>query len=130
MEEKGQGFLSSLAVESGLPNTISVYQNDLRQFLAQRGTARVPVSQWDQIDRPLFSKYILNLRGRTYRKATLARKVAALKSFFNFLAEEGIISRDPTEELDSAKPSRRAEGVSSRGGNHGWAGSVTARGVS
>ena len=111
MEEKVQGFLSSLAVERGLsPNTISAYQNDLRQFLeflAQRGTARIPVRQWGQVDRPLLSEYILNLRDRTYRTATLARKVAALKSFFNFLAEEGIISRDPTEELDSVKTERR-----------------------
>ncbi|MDP2728383.1 MAG: site-specific tyrosine recombinase, partial [Dehalococcoidia bacterium] len=43
------------------------------------------------------------LKERQYAPATLARKVAAVKSFFRFLSAEGILDRDPTEEIDSPK---------------------------
>lgn len=40
---------------------------------------------------------------REYASATVARKVAATKSFFHFLLERGIVQDDPTVNLDSPK---------------------------
>jgi integrase/recombinase XerD len=111
MEQNIQSFLSSLTAERGFsPNTVAAYRNDLRQFLdflAQRDTGQPPVFQWGLVDRPLLSEYILFLRDKRYKSTTLARKVASLKSLFNFLVEEGAISQDPTDDLDSIKTERR-----------------------
>ena len=41
------------------------------------------------------------MRDREYKDATVARKVAAVKSFFGFLAAEGIVENDPTEQMKS-----------------------------
>jgi integrase/recombinase XerD len=46
------------------------------------------------------------MRERDYAATTIARKVAALKSFFAFLSQEGHIQEDPTEELASPKVGR------------------------
>ena len=45
--------------------------------------------------------FLEDMRARSYKDATVARKVAAVKSFFGFLANEGQISSDPTEHLKS-----------------------------
>src|SRR5918996_2988807 len=41
-----------------------------------------------------------------YRDTTTARKVAAIKSFFSFLALNGVVSEDPTELLGSPRVGR------------------------
>jgi integrase/recombinase XerD len=45
--------------------------------------------------------FLEDLRARAYKDATVARKVAAVKSFFGFLAAEGQVDHDPTELLKS-----------------------------
>ena len=47
--------------------------------------------------------YILYLKSQSYAEATVARKVAAVKSFFGFLQAEGQIKTNPTEQLASPK---------------------------
>ena len=55
----------------------------------------------------LLNEYIENLRDRKgYRDTTTARKVAAIRSFFGFLAENGAITEDPTESLGSPRVGR------------------------
>jgi len=45
--------------------------------------------------------YLLDLKERGYVATTIARKVAATRSFFSFLVAEGIIRTDPTENMSS-----------------------------
>jgi integrase/recombinase XerD len=47
--------------------------------------------------------YILHLKSQSYAEATVARKVAAVKSFFSFLQAEGKLKANPTEQLASPK---------------------------
>jgi len=102
-------FLEFLAVEKGASgNTIAAYRNDLGQmeeFLAksakQNGNgASVP---WLAINQGQVFDYILHLKGQSYAEATVARKVAAVKSFFSFLQAEGKVKVNPTETLASPK---------------------------
>ena len=60
-----------------------------------------------RVDLDLLNDYIADLRGRKgYRDTTTARKVAAIKSFFTFLAQNGIIEEPPTESLGSPRVGR------------------------
>ena len=45
--------------------------------------------------------YMLNLKERGYVATTIARKVAASRSFFGFMVAEGHIKTDPTENMSS-----------------------------
>jgi integrase/recombinase XerD len=95
-------FLNFLAVEKNASNnTIAAYKNDLAQFesfLAKSGRA---VPSWTAVHGDSVIDYVADLRARSYKDATVARKVAAVKSFFGFLTAEGLVDGDPTENLKS-----------------------------
>ena len=98
-------FLEFLSVEKGASgNTIAAYRNDLGQieeFLAAKKNGSG--IKWQNISQDEVLEYILFLKSQSYAEATVARKVAAVKSFFGFLQAEGQIKTNPTEQLASPK---------------------------
>ena len=58
-------------------------------------------ASWTNFSRQNMLSYLLDLKERGYVSTTIARKVAAARSFFNFLVSEGIIKNDPTENISS-----------------------------
>jgi integrase/recombinase XerD len=117
MQEKIQDFLNFLDSEKGYAdNTIAAYRNDLTQFLryleGQNEDSRQ--STWAEIDKDTIIKYILNLKEREYTSSTVARKVAAIKSFFHYLMADGVVKDDPTATLDSPKVKKRLPKAISR----------------
>jgi integrase/recombinase XerD len=103
MLEPIESFLHFLAVEKGYSeNTISAYRNDLTGLaeFAQKD-ASSPSSSWSSFTRQNMLSYMLNLKERGYVPTTVARKVAAARSFFGFLVAEGTIKNNPTENMSS-----------------------------
>ncbi len=98
-------FLSFMSVEKGASgNTISAYRNDLHQFESFLTSSRNGHTRdWDKIDNSVLLAYVRGLRERSYAEATVARKVAAVKSFFQFLHAEGRIPRNPTDDMASPR---------------------------
>lgn len=127
MKDAVDSFLNHLVVEKGFSrNTLEAYRNDLNQFMEfaqgrphdyrdgempsdsrtlEAGWPRL--REWGQVDLSLLTEYVSNLRAKkSYRDTTTARKVAALKSFFNFLVQEEAVEQDPTEFLSSPRVGR------------------------
>ena len=106
MREDIETFLDYLSVEKGYsPNTISAYHNDLYQlsnFVEEKSQSKL-ASRSSEVDRQVLLSYILDLKQRDYAPTTLARKIAAVKSFFSFLVSEGKLESDPTENLASPR---------------------------
>jgi len=99
-------FLEYISEEKGYSqNTLAAYQNDLSQFasyLADRAGG------WETADQAVILGYIMMMKGeREYASSTVARKVAAIKSFFHYLLERGKLQDDPTATLDSPKVRKR-----------------------
>lgn len=110
IEVKVQEFLDYLLVEKGYSNnTIVAYRNDLVQLVGylvqERQMEEAP--DWRKIDRDIIIGYILHLREREYASSTVARKIAALKSFFHYLFQTGFLADDPTATLDSPRVKKR-----------------------
>ena len=110
MERDVHQFLSFMSVEKGAAaNTISAYRNDLQQFgsylhgVRPNGNSTAP---WVSVNADLLQDYIREMRTKEYAAATVARKVAAVKSFFNYLTAEGVVDSDPTETLSSPRVGR------------------------
>ncbi|MBE0415458.1 MAG: site-specific tyrosine recombinase XerD [Dehalococcoidia bacterium] len=107
MRQEIQSFLDHLFIEKGFsPNTIDAYRNDLDQlatFIEELAMVQGYDPQWSTVDRNFLISYILNLKERNYAPATVARKVAAIKSFFEFMVGEGDLQKNPTENLSSPK---------------------------
>jgi integrase/recombinase XerD len=110
MSEHIESFLKYLMVEKGFSqNTEEAYRNDLSQleiFMTDETSKRSQMPSWENFGRQDMLTYMLSLKERKYASTTLARKVAAAKSFFKFLTEEHIVQVNPTENIASLKVGR------------------------
>lgn len=104
MRERVDRYLSYLGDEEGYSqNTVAAYRNDLSQFISWlQGPGRAKRS-WREVGEPEVTQYLFYLRGREYAASTVARKMAALKSFFGHLAERGEIDVDPAAEINTPR---------------------------
>ncbi|MCG3211147.1 MAG: Tyrosine recombinase XerD [Anaerolineae bacterium] len=110
MKDNIQDFLRFLEVDKKYAeNTIAAYQNDLTQFRQniRQSQDGEEIEDWNDISRNDINEYIEYLKNSGYTSSTVARKVAAIKSFFHFLLAEGELKDDPTFTLDSPKVKKR-----------------------
>jgi integrase/recombinase XerD len=128
MHQDVERFLQVLEAERGFSvNTIFAYRNDLMQFLTFLGGGTADeggrgssddggigmvgatslmfpqVQSWDQLTDNDLTNYLLYLRSRKYASSTVARKMAAIKSFFNFLIGEGLLRGDPGARMTAPR---------------------------
>ena len=105
MDEQVELFLQHLAEERGLSvNTTAAYRTDLEQFgtfVRERGLV-----DWTTVRHDDLLAFLLFLRERRYANSTVARRTAAVKSFYAYLSSEGLVPGDPTEQIDSPKVDR------------------------
>lgn len=105
MQEQVEQFLGHMASERGMSaNTTAAYRTDLDQlcvFLREQG-----LSAWPDVTHDHVLGFMIFLRERRYANSTVARRTAAVKSFFGYLAGEGAIAGDPTDQIDSPKVDR------------------------
>jgi integrase/recombinase XerD len=110
MREYIDSFLNYVMVEKGFSkNTEEAYRNDLCQlenFITEEASKRGESPSWDHFSRQGMLNYMLNLKEKKYASTTLARKIAAAKSFFKFLTEEHKVPQNPTENIASLKVGR------------------------
>jgi integrase/recombinase XerD len=103
-------FLTYLKVEKGFSeNTVAAYRNDLSQladFARTEAARKGEQASWADFDRQRILSYLLQLQEKRYAETTRARKIAAARSFFKFLVSEGIVKKDPTENMESLNVGR------------------------
>ena len=109
MQNSIDGFLDYMTVERGIsPNTHAAYKSDLGQLVQYLTTNHFNGgdSDWQHVSEDMMSQYLLHLHVLEYSDTTRARKVASSKSLFGFLLDEGVIARDPTENISSPRIGR------------------------
>ncbi|HEX2061115.1 MAG TPA: tyrosine-type recombinase/integrase [Thermoanaerobaculia bacterium] len=79
--------------------TLRAYQSDLAQFQLHMNDAQASLVTSDDLE-----MYLDKLGGGPYRDTSIRRKVAALKVFFRFLEEQGIVPESPARKLKIKKP--------------------------
>ena len=108
MEDAIRAFVTFLEVERGASReTIRGYRSDLRQFLSYAGTLRpaaAPALTPQEVDPLTIRGYLAWLDRKKEKKASLARKLAALRSFFRFMTREGLAGQNPAAEVRTPKP--------------------------
>lgn len=94
-------FLEYLTVELGLSaNTRSAYERDLR--LLQKWLNFADANDLAGVSRAQLLRYLAALKKDGRKPATIARKLAAIKAFYRFLAAERYIKNDPAEVVEAA----------------------------
>jgi integrase/recombinase XerC len=71
------------------PNTIKAYRQDIEQFLNYFREKNLP------FEKKYIRDFISTIFIRTRNKTTIARKIYALRSYFTYLNEIGIIEKNP-----------------------------------
>ena len=95
-------FMDYLALERGAsPHTRSAYTRDLASFAEWLGARRI--HSWNAVNRRHVLDYLLDQREVGMKTTSLARRLAAIKSFFRYLAQEGLLASDPTSSMDGPK---------------------------
>ena len=104
MDDRIDVFLHYLSAERGASkNTIDAYRNDLNgfnEFTTAHCNGYSPISS---LDRAMIVNYIAWLNDKQYARATVARKVAAVKSFCGFLLDHGDLTVNPTASISSPR---------------------------
>jgi integrase/recombinase XerD len=85
-------------------NTCSAYATDLRQLLKFLQAQKV--SSWPMVASDHLVMYLRYLHKQQYAPTSVARKLAAMKSFFHWLFEEGRTENDPTAALSAPRVDR------------------------
>jgi len=110
MKDYIDNFLKYLVVEKGFSkNTEEAYRNDLYQlvnYVTEEAAKKGEVGAWENFTRQDMMGYMLNLKEKKYASTTLARKVAAAKSFFKYMTEENKVQQNPTDNIASLRVGR------------------------
>jgi integrase/recombinase XerD len=99
-----------LKVERGLaPNSLAAYRRDLRRYTAylrRRGVT----GDVAHVDESVVAGYVDELQQartddglRRYKESSIARALAAVRSFHRFCVEEGLLRSDPSEEVGAPR---------------------------
>lgn len=86
-------------------HTVVAYRRDLRQFA--RFCVDVAVTELGDVDRLVMRRYVQHLAGGGAARSTLQRKVSALRGFFVYLVDEGVVGVNPTTGLRPIKKPAR-----------------------
>ncbi|MBI4296361.1 MAG: site-specific tyrosine recombinase XerD [Chloroflexi bacterium] len=107
MRQDIERFLNYVTLEKGLSgNTQVAYRNDLlqlMQFVAGEAGRHSVMPSWSALNRQTILSYMLDLKERGYSATTVARKIAAAKSFCRFMTAEGQLKENPTRDVQSPK---------------------------
>jgi len=101
MKEQLDGFLTYLSVERSVSDhTVRAYKNDIDQFLVYLKRAKL---RFELVDHTFLRRYLSWLKTRGYAGKSIARKIAALRTFYRFLEREGHLQSNPAILLSTPK---------------------------
>ena len=111
MKEQLGAFLDYMRLNrNASAHTVSAYDSDVSQYLAvAAGNLRKPLSSLEPEDLDLGSirLYMTELHRQGHARASVARKLSALRAFARFLRREGWIENDPTSLAVSPRRDQR-----------------------
>ncbi len=104
MEDAIRGFVTFLHVErNASPHTIAGYESDLRQFSVFVKELQPDGLAPGEIPTDAIRDFLAWLDRKGEKKTSLARKLAALRSFYRYLVRRGTVTRNPTETIRTPK---------------------------
>jgi integrase/recombinase XerC len=91
-------FLASLRERNTSPHTIRAYTRDLGNFVAYVGARK-----WSEIEHITIRGFLSHLYERGLSKTSVARSLAAVRSLYRWLAQEGMVEQNPAALVSTPK---------------------------
>lgn len=92
------GFLRTLRERNSSPHTIKAYAGDLYNFSTYIGSR-----EWRNIDHLTIRGFLSQLYEKKLEKASIARSLAAVRSLYRWLAQEGVVEQNPAALVSTPK---------------------------
>jgi len=99
------------AVKNSSPHTISNYGKDLGQFLAYLSPPGLEPPALSAITHNTIREFVAHLHDHGLQKSSIARKLAALRSFFKYCVREDRIKENPARLVPTPKLPKRIPSV-------------------
>lgn len=88
------------------PYTVRNYGQEIAQFMDylrdQEG-----VTDWGAVDRHMVRRYLAHLGEAGYARASIARKITEVRSFYKWLQREGLVLENPLQGVSTPKVEKR-----------------------
>ena len=98
-------------VKNSSPHTVSNYGKDLRQFLAFLSPPRAMPPALRAVNHGMIREFVEHLHDHGLEKSSIARKLAALRSFFKYCVREGLLKESPGRLVPTPKLPKRIPSV-------------------
>jgi integrase/recombinase XerC len=95
-------FLRSLGERNASAHTMKAYKQDLESFAAY-----VVSRKWPEIDHVTIRGFLSQLYEKGLDKTSVARSLAAVRSLYRWLAQEGIVEQNPAALVSTPKLAKK-----------------------
>jgi len=114
MKNAVQKFLTYLhSVKNSSPHTVSNYGKDLNQFLVYLTPPESEPPALSSVHHNVIREFVGYLHDQGLEKSSIARKLAALRSFFKYCVREGMLKENPARLVPTPKLPKRIPSVMS-----------------
>lgn len=112
MKQSIEKFLEYLrSVRNASPHTITNYGKDLEQFLDYLTPPGAETPGVAKINHQMIREYVGHLHETGLEKSSIARKLAALRSYFKYCVREGLLKENPARLVPTPKLPKRLPSV-------------------
>lgn len=112
MRQSISKFLEYLrSVRNASPHTIINYRKDLQQFLEFLTPPDAETPALTNINHQMIREFVGHLHEAGLEKSSVARKLAALRSFFKYCVREGLLKENPARLVPTPKLPKRIPAV-------------------
>lgn len=99
-------FLDFLEKDKRLSlNTLQSYRRDIEQYITYLN--EIKLQNIANTNKTTVIAYLLHLQKKGRATSTISRNLASIRSFYQYLTKNGVISADPTEDLESPKVEKK-----------------------
>jgi len=102
VERATDDFLRHLRERNASAHTIKAYTGDLDNFAAYIGP-RMGSGVWKTIDHIAIRGFLSHLYDRGLSKTSVARALAAVRSLYRWLAQEGVVEQNPAKLVSTPR---------------------------
>ena len=112
MKQAIDKYLQYLAsVRNSSPHTIVNYSKDLAQFVAYLSPPGTPPPALTGVTHTVIREFVGYLHDQGLQKSSIARKLAALRSFFKYCVREALLKENPARLVPTPKLPKRIPSV-------------------
>ncbi|MDZ5471129.1 site-specific tyrosine recombinase XerD (plasmid) [Bacillus sp. 31A1R] len=101
MEDQLKDFIHFLLVEKGLAkNTLVSYERDLKSYLKYLKTVE-NIKDYNGVQRAQIVHFLAHLKDQRKSSKTIARHIASIRAFHQFLLREKVVDHDPSVHVET-----------------------------